>query len=430
MPPRKHTIKPGAAKAGAKATSPDEVEDGDETVMLEAAIRANQAVPGSPAALRLEQEQREAGERAAAEAEGKEAAKSYTCGVCGAGLAKMTCGGCGTVRYCGPECQRAHWPAHKSRCRELKAEAAATAKANAARKEGEKKREENEKREDEEDEEVVHNPDTEAGNCWTCGADNPRNLCNRCKVTKYCGVACQTENWPIHKGRCADLKAHYYGIGQCKSDLRKVAGVRKSQQDLDDDLFSASMFGRIVNIERVIAAGGRVNATNQCGFLPLYMAAQEGHARAVGVLLRHGAAVNARDKEGRVALHIASGFGQVKAVVVLLEHGAEIDSRDNDGYSALFMASQNNNPEVVALLLQKGAQIDLPINMGGTALFIASFNGHAACVRLLLQAGADPLHRINYGHTPLDGATAMNHPEVAALLQARIAELAKARARP
>jgi ankyrin repeat protein len=47
--------------------------------------------------------------------------------------------------------------------------------------------------------------------------------------------------------------------------------------------------------------------------------------------------------------------------------------------------------------------------------------------RLLLQAGADPLHRTNNGMTALDAATRNNHPEVVALLQARIAELARAR---
>jgi hypothetical protein len=31
------------------------------------------------------------------------------------------CGGCGTARYCGTACQRAHWPAHKPTCKELQA---------------------------------------------------------------------------------------------------------------------------------------------------------------------------------------------------------------------------------------------------------------------------------------------------------------------
>lgn len=38
-----------------------------------------------------------------------------TCAVCG-GPGKLSCGKCRAVSYCGPECQRAAWPAHKSEC--------------------------------------------------------------------------------------------------------------------------------------------------------------------------------------------------------------------------------------------------------------------------------------------------------------------------
>ena len=82
---------------------------------------------------------------------------------------------------------------------------------------------------------------------------------------------------------------------------------------------------------------------------------------------------------------------------------------------------------MMALLLEHGAQVDLPCREGTTPLGISSQLGHAACVRLLLQAGADPLHRASGGFTPLGVAVHQNHPEVAALLQARIAELARAR---
>ena len=46
---------------------------------------------------------------------------------CGVTRGLKRCGGCGTVRYCSPECSRAHWRAHKAECRRLQAERAAGA---------------------------------------------------------------------------------------------------------------------------------------------------------------------------------------------------------------------------------------------------------------------------------------------------------------
>jgi hypothetical protein len=44
------------------------------------------------------------------------------CAACGAragqpGVRLQMCSRCQRVRYCGPQCQRAHWPAHKAQCR-------------------------------------------------------------------------------------------------------------------------------------------------------------------------------------------------------------------------------------------------------------------------------------------------------------------------
>jgi hypothetical protein len=43
------------------------------------------------------------------------------CAACGAragqpGVRLKMCSRCKGVRYCGPQCQRAHWPAHKGKC--------------------------------------------------------------------------------------------------------------------------------------------------------------------------------------------------------------------------------------------------------------------------------------------------------------------------
>ena len=40
------------------------------------------------------------------------------CAACGAADAPLLCGGCRGARYCGVECQRRDWRAHKAACRQ------------------------------------------------------------------------------------------------------------------------------------------------------------------------------------------------------------------------------------------------------------------------------------------------------------------------
>lgn len=40
-----------------------------------------------------------------------------------------------------------------------------------------------------------------------CGkSEGKLNLCNGCKIVRYCGTECQTSDWPIHKGVCPLLR--------------------------------------------------------------------------------------------------------------------------------------------------------------------------------------------------------------------------------
>ena len=58
-----------------------------------------------------------AAEAPASPAAGPEAA-GRACAACGAADAPLRCGACKGARYCGPECQRRDWRAHKAACRQ------------------------------------------------------------------------------------------------------------------------------------------------------------------------------------------------------------------------------------------------------------------------------------------------------------------------
>ena len=43
-------------------------------------------------------------------------------------------------------------------------------------------------------------------NCGVSGKGIKLNSCSRCKAAKYCGKACQTEHWKVHKKTCEAAK--------------------------------------------------------------------------------------------------------------------------------------------------------------------------------------------------------------------------------
>lgn len=51
---------------------------------------------------------------------------SKVCLHCGSVTGNMRCSGCFSARYCGKECQRAHWASHKHECKSVKRQSVLT----------------------------------------------------------------------------------------------------------------------------------------------------------------------------------------------------------------------------------------------------------------------------------------------------------------
>ena len=72
----------------------------------------------------------------------------------------------------------------------------------------------------------------------------------------------------------------------------------------------------------------------------LNLAAAEGHADAVRVLMSRGAEVNeVNPYNGNTAPHAASEEGHVHVIELLMSKGASVDVRDNIGLTPLHKAS-------------------------------------------------------------------------------------------
>ena len=135
----------------------------------------------------------------------------------------------------------------------------------------------------------------------------------------------------------------------------------------------------------------------------LIWAAMAGDAEKVRALLAAGdASLRASLDLGRTiqppgftprrytALIVAAWQGHATVVELLLKNGASPDAADNNRCTPLMYAAQWHQNQVIERLLAGGAKLDLRCQWGETALFLATVHRNVIGARLLLKAGANP----------------------------------------
>jgi ankyrin repeat protein len=180
----------------------------------------------------------------------------------------------------------------------------------------------------------------------------------------------------------------------------------------------------------LLTAGADFKITNRTGAKPLYLAAINGDAAAIGRLLDAGEDANAvLTGEGESVLMLTSYTGNAAAVKLLLDRGADANTQQFRGQTALMWAAAEGHADVVQLLLARGADPSLSSTAstkperrpagGMTALLFASRQGKLDAVRALLEGGAD-VNQVGADNTsPLLIAIVNGHYEVASLLVER-----------
>ena len=156
--------------------------------------------------------------------------------------------------------------------------------------------------------------------------------------------------------------------------------LTSSEQELHEAAFS----GNLEQVQRLVANGTRVDATDPERHTPLMWAAFNGHTSVVRYLLDHGAEVEAKDKNGRPALMFSSSGPFEETVKLLLQKGASVNAQGTlEGFSALMTAAAEGQVQVVRLLLLHGANPALKDSDSDTAESFALQKGHTEVVELL-----------------------------------------------
>lgn len=197
--------------------------------------------------------------------------------------------------------------------------------------------------------------------------------------------------------------------------LDAIAGLivareaRDAARTRDQALMSAVKQGDLTAVERLIAAGHRLDQRalaiggpdEDC--TPLGMAARLGHVQIVRRLLDAGA--DARLTCGPMkatVVHEAAYFGHADVVRVLTRpgtdgHAAEIDAQgDYNGMSALHDAVWHGHADAARALVDAGARRDLVSHAGLTPHALALLYGYHAIAEMLAADGPPDASRLEH----------------------------------
>ncbi|NYD78460.1 ankyrin repeat domain-containing protein [Arthrobacter cupressi] len=173
------------------------------------------------------------------------------------------------------------------------------------------------------------------------------------------------------------------------SSSTRPALSKEAQMETDRLLIRAAKANDPVQVRKLIAAGGDVNAKDDIQDSAFLYAGAEGFNEVLKLTIAAGADVKATNRYGGTALIPASEHGHVETVKILIAAGVPVNHVNNLGWTAM--------------------QEAILLNDGGPR--------QRETVRLLLEAGANPDIRDPQGRTALQNAERLGFTEIAALIR-------------
>ncbi|MDQ6799670.1 MAG: ankyrin repeat domain-containing protein [Acidobacteriota bacterium] len=231
------------------------------------------------------------------------------------------------------------------------------------------------------------------------------------------------------RGRTPLFAAVTNGYGGVKATPPLIAAgadLKTTYQSGNSIVFEAANSDAAVPLQALIKAGAEIDAPNEQGDTPLFLAASLGR-KVTPLLIKLGANVNAKNKEGDTPLISAAEGGELESMRLLIEAKANVNAADDQTRTALLnvtniTAAQMNSfkideagvTKMVEMLLAAGADVKAKRKFDATTpLMAAAREGHADAVSLLIAAKS-PLNSKSDpdGYTPLIEAAKAGHTEV------------------
>ncbi len=136
-------------------------------------------------------------------------------------------------------------------------------------------------------------------------------------------------------------------------------------------LETATRFGLVNTINRLLDHGANINSTTFSGATPLHLALDYNQFQAAETLLIRGADVNVMTEKGSTPLQVFStglrdersdgwSTSQTKALLkLLLAKGADVTTKNEEGLTALHYAVLRNNLRTAQILVENGANANV-----------------------------------------------------------------------
>ncbi len=150
-------------------------------------------------------------------------------------------------------------------------------------------------------------------------------------------------------------------------------------------------------LELAHKAGVNLDAADNEGNTPIYLAVYQDAEETVEALLAYGANPNTTPQEdsdtnlnGETALSYAATVTEHTLITLLLLGAGAHDNKEQYQWTALHQAAATGNEADATALLSQGTPADERDILGCTPLMAACFFGHTAIAKLLVKAGANP----------------------------------------
>jgi CDK inhibitor PHO81 len=189
-------------------------------------------------------------------------------------------------------------------------------------------------------------------------------------------------------GRTALSYAAMTGHAQLCTYLLSLPKVDPAAADLDgfSPLVLAVMNGHSDVVDILLAHSVSVEATTQSDLIPLCLASVGGHAKITSMLLAKGAKIIA-NTEGLTPQALAAREGHADCLQLLVRAGADANVKEKGSlWTPLFFAAENGHLQCIRVLVAAGAQLNAEDEKGRNPSFYAAWKGHVNCLLFILEA--------------------------------------------